>query len=68
VSAAMTTKPKLTAEQKKERNAAALQFATAIAGGQIMFEVLDRTDGVFTNQVIRVAFEMAEKFVARSAA
>lgn len=64
----MTTQPKQTAAQKKERNEAALAFATAIAGGQIMFEVLDRTDGVFTGQVVRVAFELADKFVARGAA
>jgi hypothetical protein len=65
----MTTQPKpLTASQKKERNQAALAFATAIAGSQIIFEVLDRTDGMFTSQVIRVAFEMADKFVERSAA
>jgi hypothetical protein len=64
----MTTQPKLTAAQRKERNQAALAFATAIAGGQIMFEVLDRTDGLFTNQVIRVAFEMADKFIDRGQA
>lgn len=64
----MTTQPKQTAAQKKERNQAALAFATAIAGGQIMFEVLDRTDGLFTGQVIRIAFELADKFVARAAA
>lgn len=64
----MTTKPKLTAEQKKERNAAALQFAVAIAGSSIIFEVLDKTDGMFTGQVNRIAFEMAEDFVRRAAA
>jgi hypothetical protein len=64
----MTTKPQLNAAQRKERNQAALAFATAIAGSQIIFEVLDKTDGVFTGQVIRIAFEMADKFVARSAA
>jgi hypothetical protein len=65
----MTTKPKpLTASQKKERNQAALAFATAIAGSTIIFEVLDKTDGMFTSQVIRVAFEMADRFVERSAA
>ena len=63
----MTTKPQLTAAQRKERNQAALAFAQAIAGSQIIFEVLDKTDGVFTGQVIRVAFELADKFVARSA-
>lgn len=63
----MTTKPQLTAEQRKTRNQAALAFAQAIAGSQIIFEVLDKTDGVFTGQVVRVAFEMADKFVARSA-
>lgn len=61
----MTTKPKQTAAQKKERNQAALAFATAIAGSQIIFEVLDRADGMFTGQVIRVAFELADKFVDR---
>jgi hypothetical protein len=64
----MTTQPKLTAAQRKERNQAALAFATAIAGSQIIFEVLDRTDGQFTGQVIRVAFEMADKFIAQGAA
>lgn len=65
----MTTKPPtLTPTQKKERNQAALAFATAIAGSQIMFEVLDRTNGKFTGQVIRVAFEMADKYVARGEA
>ncbi len=63
----MATKPKLTAEQKKERNVAALQFATAIAGSTIIFEVLDKADGMFTGQVNRIAFEMAEDFVRRSA-
>ena len=63
----MTTKPQLTAAQRKERNDAALAFAVAIAGSQIMFEVLDKTDGVFTGQVIRVAYELADKFVARGA-
>jgi hypothetical protein len=63
----MTTKPKLTAEQKKERNAAALQFAAAIAGSTIIFEVLDKTDGLFTRQVNRIAFEMAEDHVRRAA-
>ena len=64
----MTTKPKLTAEQKKERNEAALKFAAAIAGSTIIFEVLDKTDGKFTSQVNRVAFEMATDFVLKAAA
>jgi hypothetical protein len=64
----MTTKPKLTAEQKKERNDAALKFATAITGSTIIFEVLDKTDGKFTSQVNRVAFELADDFVRRAAA
>ena len=63
----MTTQPKpLTASQKKERNQAALAFATAIAGSQIIFEVLDKTDGMFTSQVIRIAFEMADRYIARA--
>lgn len=61
----MTTKTKPTEAQRKERNEAALAFATAIAGSQIIFEVLDRADGVFTGQVVRVAFELADKFVTR---
>lgn len=64
----MSTKPKLTVEQKKERNEAALKFAAAITGSTIIFEVLDKTDGKFTSQVNRVAFEQAEDFVRRSAA
>lgn len=63
----MATKPKLTAEQKKERNEAALAFAVAIAGSQIMYEVLEKTDGMFTGQVIRIAYELADKHVARGA-
>jgi len=65
----MTTQPKpLTAPQKKERNAAALAFAQAIAGSTIIFEVLDKTDGLYTSQVIRIAFEMADRYIDRSAA
>jgi hypothetical protein len=64
----VTTKPKLTAAQKKERNQAALAFATAIAGSQIIYEVLNQADGKFTGQVIRVAFELADKFVVRGEA
>lgn len=64
----MTTGPKLTAAQKRERNEAALRFAEAIAGSQIIFEVLDQTDGLFTSQVIRVAFEMADKYIERGQA
>lgn len=63
----MTTKPQLTAAQRKERNQAALAFAQAIAGSQIIYEVLDRTDGVFTSQVIRIAYELADKHIARGA-
>lgn len=63
----MTTKPKLTAEQKKERNEAALKFAVSIAGSTIIYEVLDKADGKFTTQVNRVAFEMADDFIRRSA-
>lgn len=55
----MTTQPKLTAAQKKERNDLAKAFAVQIAGSQIMFEVLDRTDGKFTSQVNRISFELA---------
>jgi len=63
----VTTQPKpLTASQKKERNQAALAFATAIAGSQIIYEVLDRADGVFTSQVVRVAFELADRYIARA--
>lgn len=58
---------RLTAEQKKERNERAYGFAVAIAGGQVMFEVLDKTDGAFTSQVNRVAFELADNFMVRSA-
>jgi len=64
----MTTKKPMTAEQKKERNEAARDFAAAIAGSTIIFEVLDKTDGMFTRQVVRIAFEMADKFIERSAA
>ena len=64
----MSTKPKLTAEQKKERNERAYGYAVAIAGSTIIFEVLDKTDGKFTSQVNRVAFEMADDFVRRAAA
>jgi hypothetical protein len=62
----VTTKPKQTAAQRKERNQAALAFATAIAGSTIIFEVLDKADGQFTSQVNRVAFEMAEDFMRRA--
>ena len=64
----MTTTKPLTAAQKKERNQAALAFATAIAGSTIIFEVLDKTDGMFTSQVIRIAFEMADRYIVGSAA
>lgn len=64
----MTTQPKLTAAQRKERNEAALAFAVAIAGSQIMFEVLDRTDGLFSSQVVRIAYELADRHIARGAA
>lgn len=63
-----TTKPKaLTAAQKKERKERAYGFAVAIAKSQAMFEVLDRTDGKFTSQVNRVAYELADDFLARAA-
>jgi hypothetical protein len=64
-----TSKPKaLSAAQKKERNELAARFAVAIAGTTVIFEVLDKTDGVFTSQVNRVAFEMADNFMRRAAA
>jgi hypothetical protein len=64
----MTTQPKQTAAQRKERNELAKAFAVQIAGSQIMFEVLDRTDGKFTSQVNRIAFELADDFMRRAAA
>jgi hypothetical protein len=63
----VTTQPKLTAAQKKERNELAKSFAVAIAGSSIIFEVLDQTDGQFTSQVNRIAFEMANDFMRRAA-
>lgn len=64
-----TTKPKaLTAAQKKERSELAARFAVAIAGASVIFEVLDKTDGVYTSQVNRVAFELADNFIGRTAA
>jgi hypothetical protein len=64
----MATKTKaLTAAQRKERDTLAFGFAVAIAGSTIIFEVLDKTDGKFTSQVIRVAYEMADEFMRRSA-
>lgn len=64
----MTTQPKTpTATQRKERNEAALAFATAIAGSTIIFEVLDKTDGKFTSQVVRIAYELADQHIARGA-
>jgi hypothetical protein len=62
----MTTQPKPTAAQKKERNELAKAFAVQIAGSTIIFEVLDKTDGKFTSQVNRVAFEMADDFMRRA--
>lgn len=62
----MATKPKApTTAQTKERNELAKSFAVAIAGSQIMFEVLDKTDGQFTSQVNRIAFELADNFMSR---
>ena len=57
----------LSAAQRKERDRLAFGFAVAIAGSTIIFEVLDKTDGLFTSQVVRVAFEMADAFMRRSA-
>lgn len=64
----MSTAKPLTAAQRKERNELAKAFAVQIAGSQIMFEVLDRTDGKFTSQVNRIAFELADDFMRRAAA
>ena len=64
-----TTKPKaLSAAQKKERNELAARVAVAIAGATMIFEVLDKTDGVYTSQVNRVAFEIADNFMSRAGA
>lgn len=65
----MATKTKApSAAQKKERDELAARFAVAIAGTTVIFEVLDKTDGVFTSQVNRVAFEMANNFMSRTRA
>lgn len=58
----------LDASQKKERDELAARFAVAIAGAAVIFEVLDQTDGVFTSQVNRVAFELANNFMSRTGA
>jgi hypothetical protein len=57
----------LTEEQKEQRNDAALKFATAIAGSTIIFEVLEKTDGIYSRRVNKIAFELAEDFVRRTA-
>jgi len=65
----MPTKTKApSATQKKERDELAARFAVAIAGATVIFEVLDQTDGKFTSQVNRVAFELAGDFMSRTGA
>lgn len=60
----MATKPKvLTAAQQKERRALASGIVEAIAGSTIVFEVLDKTDGLYTGQLVRVALEITDKLI-----
>lgn len=64
----MATKPKaLTASQKKERNELAKQIVLQITKTTVIYQVLDQTDGAYTGQVNRVAFEMADQYMARAA-
>lgn len=61
----MTTKPRATLQPLKLslRQELAARFAEAIAGSTVIYEVLNQTDGVYTSQVVRVAFEMADSFL-----
>lgn len=60
----MATKPKvLTAAQQKERRALASGIVQALAGSTIINEVLDKTDGMYTGQIVRVALEITDKLI-----
>lgn len=63
----MTTKPKLTAAQQKERREIARGIVQAIAGSTIVFEVLDKTDGLYTGQLVRIALEITDKLMEATA-
>lgn len=53
--------------RKALRLVMAFGFSMAITRSQIMFEVLDKTDGKFTKQVNRIALELADDLMARTA-
>jgi len=57
----MTTKPKQTAAQKKEYRETLVRVVAAMAGSTIINEVLDRTDGVYTRQLVRVGVEITNE-------
>ncbi|MBT2300403.1 hypothetical protein J7E70_07985 [Variovorax paradoxus] len=57
----MTTQPKLTAAQRKERRATIERMVAAMATSTIMNEVLDKTDGLYTRQLVRIAVEITNE-------
>ena len=59
----MTTRPKLNAEEKKERRETVTRIVVALAGSTIINEVLDKTDGVYTRQLVRVGAEITDELM-----
>lgn len=57
----MTTDPKLTAAEKKERRERLTRIVVALSGSTIINEVLDKTDGVYTKQLVRVGLEISKE-------
>lgn len=57
----MTTAPKPTPAQQKERRERLTRVVVALAGSTIINEVLDKTDGVYTSQLVRVGLEITKE-------
>lgn len=58
----MTTQPK-TVAQKKEHREILTRVVVALAGSTIINEVLDKTDGVYTKQLVRVGVEITNEIM-----
>lgn len=57
----MTTEPKLTPAEKKERRERLTRIVVALAGSTIINEVLDKADGLYTKQLVRIGLEISKE-------
>jgi len=63
----MTTKKTLTPAQQKERRQIARGIVEQLAGSTIINEVLDKSDGVYTKQLVRIGLEITDELMRETA-